>query len=452
MRRLRERATVPRMGACHGVPGQEHAECAEDVGEVSVFAEENAFGEKETTVAPETDIRSGDIAQDAIEQPEVSVPGRKPSSKASKDRFDTETSPSSSTASSSAKVARQSREGSGSSPSSSSGSHSAPVIVPAEPSSPPKPDLIWVSVDPRSGEISVYPGDVAIRVEEAFQQGKPNVSLSGLGGYYEKATIAFERTKTGRPEQITPTGRRDVRRVEVPGGTDEVSLHVAKESKWRAAEEEVPGCTVKKSAKLVGIERIKPGQVSGTRTFGEDPTKEARAAAVEHSDKLGLVGLWEWCRSTDTHIDENDPSIWGLYLESQNEDIETAFRAGRQTSKVVIGIRTFEICFDGPSSAKQVDHLMKKKRRVRRRLMSENDRAAIFVEAAKQASNNVPTGGDDECAICFATFEETPMMPTVRLKECGHIFHCPCIQHIADKKGQCPLCRKDIKWTSAMGA
>merc|ERR1711974_124784 len=138
---------------------------------------------------------------------------------------------------------------------------------------------------------------------------------------------------------------------------------------------------------------------------------------------------------------------WGTYSEAQNAAVEEAFRSGRPSVKTCIGIREYEIIFDGPSSAQQVDHKLKKRRLVRRRLVTPDER-----ERSCRALCNSEETGDLACSICVSTFAETPTVPRVKLPECGHIFHCVCIQHVADKRGQCPLCRSEVDWLAAFGS
>merc|ERR1711974_473302 len=90
----------------------------------------------------------------------------------------------------------------------------------------------------------------------------------------------------------------------------------------------------------------------------------------------GHVALWEWCRSATPGKDLSSVPAeqWGTYTEDQNTAVEEAFSAGRSSTKVCVGIRQYEIIFDGPDYGQQVDHKMEKRRVVRRRLVSPAER------------------------------------------------------------------------------
>merc|ERR1712113_731180 len=180
---------------------------------------------------------------------------------------------------------------------------------------------------------------------------------------------------------------------------------------------------------------------------------EERAQACAKGDADGHVALWEWCRCPrPPSLTEVPQNMWGVYEELQNEMIEAAFRSGKPSCKVCIGIRTYEIVFEGPVYARQVDHAMRKGRHVRRSLMPLEKRADTLRSAAAEALSNMSPAlwEEEECAICCCPFAETPVVETVRLIECGRFFHRPCIQSCADKKEPCPLCRTSIDWTVSL--
>jgi hypothetical protein len=93
----------------------------------------------------------------------------------------------------------------------------------------------------------------------------------------------------------------------------------------------------------------------------------------------------------------------------------------------------------------QIDHRLRKRRPVRRTLMAPAER-----DRRLSTGSYVPDDGEDtECSMCLSTYAETPTIEVVRLG-CGHKFHCLCVQHIADAKGQCPLCRAEVDWKSIL--
>lgn len=315
---------------------------------------------------------------------------------------------------------------------------------------------VWVTLDPRSGALSAYPSDIAKQIESCFSSGVNRVSLRGFGGFYERSVIALRGTRTGRPEQQSKSGaRRDVRRVELSGSARKVRLHVFQEAGWHVADEPVPGRTQEKQLELLGFEKT-PALASGGIRIGEhhDAGAAAREEAVAAGDAMGHVALWEWCRAARAEMLSSLPAeMWGVYVEAQNDAIEAAFRAGKSSIQIVIGIRTFEIIFEGPDRARQVDHALRKGRHVRRRLLLAAERDQVF-EAATRGRPDEPARDEqgEECAICCCEFSETPTLQSVCLPECGHTFHRACIQNSADRKEPCPLCRADINWSGALAS
>mmetsp|Transcript_128021 Transcript_128021/g.410206 ORF Transcript_128021/g.410206 Transcript_128021/m.410206 type:complete len:447 (-) Transcript_128021:16-1356(-) len=320
--------------------------------------------------------------------------------------------------------------------------------------------VVWVSIDPRSGSISAYPSDCANRVEEAYQQGLKSVPLKGFGGFYESACIELLKTRSGRPEQHSSHSnrRRDVRRFELPRGAHELLLHAVHEGGWRFSDEAVEGRRTERRLELLGFEKAPLAGHGGSCGAGAsavvDISMRERMRTLDEGDATGQVGLWEWCRLPRAdRVEEVPDKQWGLYDEASSAAIEVAFRSQKTSVKVVVGIRTFEIVFDGPTLARQVDHALRKGRHVRRRLLPAADRERLFLKAAcdAQAASGMPQGSaDEECAICCNAFSETPLVHSVRLPECGHWFHRPCIQDSADKKAGCPLCRAEIDWVVAL--
>merc|ERR1711971_276700 len=135
--------------------------------------------------------------------------------------------------------------------------------------------------DPRGGDVSVYPRDVALRIEEALQCSRRKVSLAGLGGFYENATVELTGTSTGRPLQRTRTGgKRDVRRVQVPAGVQTLSIHIIKERGWQVADVCRPGVTEERRVPLTGFELLpdRDGATASAVTEASNAAKARRLA------------------------------------------------------------------------------------------------------------------------------------------------------------------------------
>lgn len=325
--------------------------------------------------------------------------------------------------------------------------------------------VAWVSVDPRGGTVTLYPPPIASRVEEAYQQARRSVSLRGCGSsILDGATIefgAFGDEADNHTQKMQNGGRRDVRRIEAAAGATEIVVHVGRERSWRLVNESIPGVT---EERRVDISHLPACQRSGSaganglspaRGSSDPAAKELREKVVADGDARGLVGVWEWCRLPEPPDLLSLPNdAWGQYSEDQNSSIEAAFRAGHSSLELSIGIRQYQLIIDTPSTGRQVDRGLKKRRHVRRRLVSSSELRELMAAAADEAASARGNGNfsDEDCPICCSAFSETSTMPVVQLPGCGHRFHGACIQQVADKKGQCPLCRSDVDWKAVFGS
>merc|ERR1712060_199459 len=155
------------------------------------------------------------------------------------------------------------------------------------------------------------------------------------------------------------------------------------------------------------------------------------------------VPIWEWCRVLDYVNPAGLPhEMWGVYNLLQNTEIEAGYQRHESRVPISIGIRSYNIIFDGPNYARQVDMTYDKVRHVRRRLVSAEEQSVRF--------NSACDVHDGDCVVCFTSFAETPQIPVVQLPGCGHNFHGACVQLLADTATLCPLCRADADWQSAL--
>jgi len=303
---------------------------------------------------------------------------------------------------------------------------------------------VWASIDPRSGEVVTYPAEAAQLIERAFQAGgRQTVSLTGAGGHTFLNGISIELTglMQATTQRSSKGGRRDVRRIPVAPEASSVTVHTVQESRaWHLADFSAPGVTRDRELRFSAVAIVGQG-------FTADYAKE-RMQQAEQARSDGLVALWEWCRvAGPCDPTALGPELWGLYTDEQNEQIEASFRGGAQNALVTVGIRSYEILFEGSHGGVQIDRGLRKKRLVRRRLLKPAEATAIFAEVA--ASNEVAEG---ECPVCYEDYCSTTNMPVMSLVPCGHSFHAACMQEIADKQGNCPMCRADVNWKTTLRA
>lgn len=295
------------------------------------------------------------------------------------------------------------------------------------------PRALWLSLDPRNGEVNLYPYAVAVRLEAARLLGVGYVALSGFGGFFENAWVEL---RNGRlPVQRTPKGGRDALRVDVSGTSSPARVLVGRQrcGRWRLRGDGTPDAWEQRVL------------------FSAADT----VAAKEEGDaQTEVVPLWQWCRA----LPHEDPDTvarlpltqWGLYSEEQNAAIEEALRAGRLSVPLTIGIRNYELVFEEGYS-KQKDRALGKTRLARRILVPPAQREALQrvpIEGARTAG----LGEGDECAICCEEFEATRTVPVLRVPGCGHRFHAACAQQLADRNDRCPICRGEVDWPRAFRA
>jgi len=343
--------------------------------------------------------------------------------------------------------------------SSSSGSGGRAVASAEDPSGT---TAVWVSIDPRTGELSLYPPAAVFALEQAHRSGRRQVSLHGLGlgPVYERLSVDLGDESSVHNE--TPVqkraggGKRDVRRIVLePDAPREICVHVFRDRGWRIAAEAAPGVTEERVVLLTTLAALPSSTASkpkpeflGTFRHPTDEDLQERKTQLSVLDEDGLVGLWEWCRAAQVH-EGISPDMWSVYSPEHNDKVETAFRAGETKVLIEVGIRKYEVMFEGSSfGGRQVDTQHKKRRYVRRRAMTSSQREAVLQSAELALSNAVaedPSLADAECVICADSFADTPALPVVQLP-CGHRFHGACVQGLADKRKTCPCCRAEVNW------
>lgn len=347
---------------------------------------------------------------------------------------------------------RSSRSGAPSSSASGSGSQGrAPLAA-------------WISIDPRTGELSPYPEPAVRRLEQAYHSRRDQqVKLSGLGlgAVYETLIVDFGGPGELPIQRRVGGGKRDVRRFELaPGDPPQIRVHVVRDRGWRIADVVVPGVTQERIVSLDSSSGPAPApppllppppEFLSTYRKPTPEELEERAAAIAQNDREELVGLWEWCRDAETqHPGSLGPEKWAAYSADHNHEIETAFRSGELQADIVIGIRSYEVLFEGSTMhGKQVDKKHKKRRFVRRRAVPVEEKEAALQSGEAAVATAVaqdPSLAEKECVICAESFADTYAMPVVRLRECGHIFHGACVQDLADRKKTCPFCRAEVNW------
>jgi len=140
-----------------------------------------------------------------------------------------------------------------------------------------KPLALWLSLDPSTGEVNLYPKDAATRLEGAYVNNRKNVPLAGLGKGLDDGIVHFG--VKGSDEYKHPVQKcasfgtcisSDVRRFQVTAIASEICINVRKdpfESEddspkqdhiWRIADAAIPGVTEQRFVRLNGTEVVRP--------------------------------------------------------------------------------------------------------------------------------------------------------------------------------------------------
>lgn len=102
---------------------------------------------------------------------------------------------------------------------------------------------------------------------------------------------------------------------------------------------------------------------------------------VGSNQRKDFVPVWQWCKQNEeelqgVHVTHAPESAWGIYMIETNEAIEAAFRAGRSSQEVVLGVHRVIIEMSESGVGVQKDlQTGRRQRFVRRQLVSEQVRA-----------------------------------------------------------------------------
>merc|ERR1712007_282451 len=88
--------------------------------------------------------------------------------------------------------------------------------------------VAWISLDPRTGRITLYPPTIAAKLEHAYSCGSTSLDL---GEEFFGASVGFKP----QMKQHTKNGSRDVRRVEMDEPSGCISVSIVLDGFWRAA-------------------------------------------------------------------------------------------------------------------------------------------------------------------------------------------------------------------------
>lgn len=124
--------------------------------------------------------------------------------------------------------------------------------------------IVWLSLDPLTGEVELYNKAAAQRLESAYVHNKAHVPMAGLGGDLEWAIVYLGSREAGNSEsgsshatQLSNGEHRDVRRITVPATASQVCVKVAQDNMWRIADCDVPGEVEERHVDIFGYPTIR---------------------------------------------------------------------------------------------------------------------------------------------------------------------------------------------------
>jgi len=123
------------------------------------------------------------------------------------------------------------------------------------------PRAVWLSLHPRTGELTLYRRAAAERLEEAYRARRCSVPLAGLGRAVDSSIVRFGTPEDGdRMVETRQKGRcRDVQRLEVPCEAQSVSVHMLLDrGTWRLAQPSEAEHSVMEKLTLCGTEVAVP--------------------------------------------------------------------------------------------------------------------------------------------------------------------------------------------------
>lgn len=135
-----------------------------------------------------------------------------------------------------------------------------------------KPQALWLSLDPLTGEVSCYSRAASTRLEAAHVSNRNNVPLAGLGDMrcnledanrkcnIEDAIVHLGLKGSGElpVQKSLQGGQMDVRRLSVRPDVKQVNVNVVWDHGWRIADVAVPGTTEERYVLLNGTETVRP--------------------------------------------------------------------------------------------------------------------------------------------------------------------------------------------------
>lgn len=120
-----------------------------------------------------------------------------------------------------------------------------------------KPRVVWLSLEPLTGMVHLYPWEVAARIQAAHISGRRSVPLAGFEGF-DGDIVYFGNEADGELSSVkTSSGRFfDVCCMIVSPDIQEVCVHVAWEKAWRMFKTAIPGKTEERRVPLSGAEVV----------------------------------------------------------------------------------------------------------------------------------------------------------------------------------------------------
>jgi calcium-dependent protein kinase len=152
--------------------------------------------------------------------------------------------------------------------------------------------VAWVSLDPRTGSIALYPQSVARRIEAGWVQKKASTFLPD----FFNARVYYKSDESGLPFQRTPNGLRDVRRIHVDPRNDEIAVGITgtageyRFDAWSSQKQMISGLLT---------DAISPHEVA--QDVIKTKTKQQQPQQHSMIDPQSMAETFKWLFATGSH-------------------------------------------------------------------------------------------------------------------------------------------------------
>ena len=276
--------------------------------------------------------------------------------------------------------------------------------------------IMWMSRDPVTAELCVYPAPFNSIIEKAYCDGVGSIKTD-----YFDATIQFR--PDGNHSQSTEgcmignkwkePGTRTVRRLLVSASATNIDVPITYNGRY----------------------------ILTTRDMAQDTARfDINPAMFVNGLEVVTIPVWKYSKKIGSN--SYSSGEWGIYTSEVNALIDAGRTIGEDI-ELDIGAKKYKISYQSGIYALQTNEQFGKQRILRRELVSKEEYDET-IRQLKEKNNSTET-----CPICIETFKDAYTFESFET-DCHHRIHTICAQTIADNpdpdQRRCPMCRADVNW------